>query len=120
MHLIVQVSHRLPQGPDASRGAILTGRNGEGDGLGTLEAALDVVLDFGGALAEVGPRLWVLEEAVLGGALGAPDDAGGGAGGVEAGVGHVAFVGGAELAMDLGLELLGWKVLMFEVERFLE
>lgn len=42
------------------------------------------------------------------GSLGAPDDARGSAGGVEAGVGTVALVGGAELAMSLGALL--WRV----------
>lgn len=42
------------------------------------------------------------------GSLCAPDDAGGSAGGVEAGVRTVALVGGAELAMSLGALL--WRV----------
>lgn len=104
VHLIVQVGDRLPQGSNTGGGTILATGHGDVDGLGPLEAARDVVFYLRGALTQVGPVVRVLEEAVLGGALGAPDDAGGGAAGVEAGVGHVAFVGIAELAMDLGLD----------------
>jgi hypothetical protein len=41
---------------------------------------------------------------MLGGSLCTPDDTGGSTGGVEAGVGTVAFVGSAELAMGLGMD----------------
>lgn len=98
------MSDGLAQGLDAGGGAVLSGGDGDVDGGGPGEAAGDVILDLGGALAQVGPGLGLLEEAVLGGALGAPDDAGGGAAGVEAGMGLVALVGVAELAVDLGLE----------------
>jgi hypothetical protein len=49
---------------------------------------------------------------VLVGALGAPDDSGRGAGGVETGVGFVAFVRVAELAMDLGVCFWGGRMLV--------
>lgn len=109
MVLIVELGDSLPKGSDAGRGAVLAAGHGDVDGLGTLEAAGDVVLDLGRALAQVGPGVRVLEEAVLGGALGAPDDAGGGSAGVETGMGHVALVGVAELAVNLGLELCNFK-----------
>jgi hypothetical protein len=107
VHLVVEVGDSLAQGLDAGGGAVLAGGHGHVDGFGPPEAAGNVVLDLGGALAQVGPGIGFLKEAILGGALGAPDDAGGGAAGVEAGVGHVALVGIAELAVDLGGELVG-------------
>jgi hypothetical protein len=54
---------------------------------------------------------------VLVGALGAPDDSCGGAGGVETGVGFVAFVRVAELAMDLGVRFCGGRGCQFMCER---
>lgn len=105
MRLVVEVGDGLAEGLDAGGGAVLAGGHGNVNGVGTGETAGNVVFDLGGTLAEVGPFLGVFHEAVLAGALGAPDDAGGGAAGVEAGMGHVAFVGIAELAVDFGLDL---------------
>lgn len=101
VHLVVEVGDGFAQRLDTGGGAVLSGGHGHVDGLGPLEAAGDVVLDLGGALAKVGPGIGLLEEAILGGALSAPDDTGGGSAGIETGVGHVALVGIAELAMDL-------------------
>lgn len=107
MHLVVQLGDGLSQGPDAGRGAVFSGGDGYVDRLGPLEAPRNIILDLGGALAQVGPGVGLLEEAILGGAFGAPDDAGRGAARVEAGVRQVALVGVSELAMDLGLDL--WR-----------
>jgi hypothetical protein len=96
------VGDGLTQGLDAGRGAVLTRGRRDVNGAGAVEAALDVVLDLGGALAQVGPLLGLLEEAILAGALGTPDDTGRGSGRVETGVGEMALVGGTELAVDLG------------------
>lgn len=105
MHLVVELGDGLSQGLDAGRGTVLARRYAEVDGLWSLEAAGNVVLDLGSALAQVGPRLGLIQEAVLAGALSAPDDTGGRSASVEAGVGHVAFVRIAELSVDLGLDL---------------
>lgn len=113
MGFVVQVRDRFSQGPDAGGGCVLAGGHGDVDCGGPLEATGNLILDLGGALAQVCPGIGVLEEAVLGGALCAPDYTGGGAAGVEAGVGEVAFVGIAELAVDLGLEL--WCVSVVEI-----
>lgn len=69
-----------------------------------LKAALYAVVNLGRALAQVGPFFGFLEEAVLVGLFGGPDDAGGGAGGVETGVRLVAFVRLAELPVDVRAE----------------
>lgn len=105
MVLVVQVGYGLAQGLDAGGGAVLAGSHGDVNGVGPGEAAGNVVLNLRGALAEVGPLVGVLGEAVLAGALGAPDDTSRGAAGVEAGMGHVALVGAAELPVNLGLNL---------------
>lgn len=52
---------------------------------------------------------------MLGGSFSAPDDARGSTGGVEAGVGTVALVGSAELAMSLGALL--WESMLSALER---
>lgn len=105
MHFVVQLGNGLSQGSDAGCRAIFSGSHGDVDGLGPLEAAGDVILDLGGALAQVCPDLGLVEKAIFGGALGAPDNASRGAARVKAGMGHVALVGISKLAMDLGLHL---------------
>lgn len=105
MHLVVHACDGGTEGLDTGRRAVLSERDGHVDGGGALEASLDIVLDLRSALAQVGPLLGLLEEAKLGRSLRAPDDAGGGAGGVQAGVGKVAGIGSAELTVDLGTRL---------------
>jgi len=92
MVLVVQMSNRLTEGLDAGSRAVLTAGHVDLDGLGPLEASLNLVFDLGSALAQVGPRIRVIEVAVLVGALRGPDDTCRRAGGVEAGVRLVAFV----------------------------
>jgi hypothetical protein len=82
----------LAQGLDAGGRAVLAAARADVDVGGTGEAALDVVLDLGGALAQVGPLVGLLEEAILGGALSAPDDAGGCSGSVEPSMGEMAVI----------------------------
>jgi hypothetical protein len=53
--LVVELGNSLSQRLDTSCRAVLTASHGDVDGLGTREAALDIVLDFGGTLAKVGP-----------------------------------------------------------------
>ena len=77
MHLVVELGNGLSQRLDSGRRAILAGGRRDVDCLGPLEAAGDVILDLGGALAQVCPGIGLFEEAVLGGAFGAPYDAGG-------------------------------------------
>jgi hypothetical protein len=97
MVLIVQLCDRLTQGPDTRCGTVLPAMSADVDLLGPLKAPFDAVVDFGCALAQVGPLVGVLEEAVLVRLFGGPDDTCGGAGGVESGVGLVALVSTAEL-----------------------
>lgn len=106
MVLIVQLGHRLSQWLDTCRGTILAAMASNVHLLGALKAALDLVVDLGRALAQVGPGIGVLEVAVLVGALRRPDNTGRGTCGVETGMRLVALKG-AELAVDLGGEFCG-------------
>ncbi len=76
VHLIVEICDSLSQGANTGSGSILSTSHGNVNGLGTLKASIDIILDLGGTLAQVGPLLGVLEVAKLGGTLGAPDDSG--------------------------------------------
>lgn len=105
MRLIVELGNSFSQGLDTGRGAVLSGRNANVDCLGSLEATGNFVLDFRGALAKIGPRIRLIHEAILVGSLSTPDDTSRRSAGIQAGVGHVAFVRIAELSVDLGLEL---------------
>jgi hypothetical protein len=119
MH-IIEICDRGTKALDAGRGAVLAASHADVDLGGTGEGAFNVVVYFGGALAQVGPFLGLVGEAVLVGSLGAPDYSlrsdvswdsfldvesvyGGGSRGIETRVGAVAFVGISELAMDLGV-----------------
>lgn len=115
MHLVVQAGDGLSQGLDAGGGAVLAAGSADVEGRGAVEAALDVILNLGGALclpgsalhedsqftrdrheahtAEVGPLVLLLKEAKLSGALGAPHHARRRSGGVEAGMGEMAVEG---------------------------
>lgn len=105
MHLVVHACDSGTEGLDTGRRTVFSEGDGDIDAGRALEAPLDVVLDLGGALAKVGPLLGLLQEAKLGGSLGTPDNAGGGSGGIQAGVGKVAGVGSAELTVDLRARL---------------
>lgn len=125
--LIVEVGDSLAQRLDAGSRAILAATQCDVDIVGALKAAFDFVVDFRGALAQVGPGLGFFEVALLVGALRGPDDAGGGPGCVETSVdlktttvlaslpwdadgmhNHlVASVVISELAMSLGVQLCG-------------
>ncbi|KAL1998542.1 hypothetical protein VTN02DRAFT_6000 [Thermoascus thermophilus] len=105
--LVVEAGDGGAQRLDAGRGAVLAGGGGDGDGAGAGEAAGDVVVGVGRALAQVGPLVRVLEVSVFAGTLRTPDDARRGARGVEAGMGTVALVGVAELPVRFRVELCG-------------
>ena len=64
---------------------------------------LDFIFDFGSALSQVGPQVWFEVETVLVGSLGAPDDSGRSSGGIETGMGFVAFVGVTKLFVYFGV-----------------
>jgi hypothetical protein len=102
---VVQVRDRLSQGSDTSSWAVLSTGAGDVNGLGTLERALDIIVDFGSTLTEVGPGGWILEETMLHGSFGTPDNTSRGTSGIETGMGAVTLMGIAELTMDLGLRL---------------
>ena len=104
MVLIVEVCDSFSQRSNTSGRAVLSTGDGDVDGLGALEAAGNIVLDLGSSLAQIRPGIRVLEEAVLGSTLSAPDDAGGRSTGIETSVGHVALVCVAKLTVHLGLE----------------
>jgi hypothetical protein len=103
--LVVEAGDGGAQRFDAGRGRVLAAVDGDLDLSRPQEAALDLVLDLGCALAQVGPLLRVVEVAALVGAFGGPDDAGRRARRVQAGVRLVALVALAELQVDGRVEL---------------
>jgi hypothetical protein len=107
MMFVVQLSHGLSQRFDTGRRTVLASMARNVYLLGPLEASLDLVVNLRGALSQIGPCFRFLEVAVLIGTLRGPYDTSRGTGGIETGVGLVAFVG-AELTMDLRGEL--WEV----------
>ena len=104
VHLVVEVGDGFAEGLDAGCGTILARVYGDVEVLGAGEAALDLVVDFRGALCDyvlvgcdmgnrwetdthtskVCPLLGLLKETMLAGLLGAPDDSGGGSSGIQA------------------------------------
>ena len=67
------------------------------------EGAFNLIVDFRRALAEIGPFLGLFEGTMFVGTFGAPVYTSVCASRMETGVGTVAFVCIAELAVDLGL-----------------
>lgn len=100
--LIVQTSHGSTQRFDTGGRPVLPRRRGDRNGGRTGEAALDLIVSLGGALAQIGPARGILGVTVLGGSLRAPDYTCGCPGRIETSVGAMALVGGAELAMSFG------------------
>ena len=107
MMFIVEMGNCLPQGLDASHGAILPRIGGDRDALRSREASWDIIVGFGSTLTKIGPACRIVGKAMFVGALGAPDDACGCAGGVETGVRAVTFVGVTKLEMDAGVLFTG-------------
>jgi hypothetical protein len=105
MMLVVQLRNCFTERLDTSRGAVLATMVRNVNLLGSLEAALDLVVDLRRTLAQIRPCVWLVEVAVLVGTLGGPYYTSGGARGVKTGVGFMSFVGVAELSVDLGGEL---------------
>jgi len=105
MHLVVHFGHSLAQWLDASRGTVLASSQGDVERSRAREAALNLVLDLGSTLAQIGPLVRLLEIAKFAGTLRAPNHTSRRARGVEAGVRQVAFVRIAEILVDLGLRL---------------
>lgn len=102
MFMVVQVGDGFPQRLDTGSGSILSSCHGDIDSLWAMEAAFDVIVDFGGSLAQIGPLVGTIAKAVLVGTLCTPDNTGGGTGGIQTSMGTMAFVGVAELAVDFG------------------
>jgi hypothetical protein len=98
---VVEIRHRCSQPFYTSRRSILAPCHGNIDLFGPLKGTLDKILDLRRALAQVGPFIGLFSEAMLVRAFRAPDDSCGGTSGIEAGVGSVAFVGIAELSVNL-------------------
>jgi hypothetical protein len=124
MVLVVEVGHGMTERLDAGGWAVLTSGHGDIDGVGTLEAALDVfetvladmlcqfrgrlihtIFDLRSTLAQVGPALGIVEVAMLVGTLGGPHYTSGSTGRVEPSVRLVAFMSLAELLVRLRLLL---------------
>jgi hypothetical protein len=101
---VVKARNGGTEGLDTGGRTILSRSRGDRDALRAGETALDLVIGLGGALAEIGPSGGIFCIAVFCGTLGAPYYTSGGAGGIETGMGSVAFVSGSKLAMGFGLE----------------
>lgn len=100
---IIQVGHCGSQRLDTCGRTILAAGHCDINVVRALKRALYIIVHLRGALAQVGPQLWLLSEAMLVGALSTPDDAGRGTSRVEPSMGFVAFVGISELSVDLGV-----------------
>lgn len=101
MH-IIQIRNRSPEALNSRRRTVLSAGHRDIDMCRPVKRPLDLVVNFGGALAQIRPLLRFIKEAMLVGTLSAPDYTGGSSRRVETGVGFVAFVGVTELAMDGG------------------
>lgn len=64
------------------------------------ETALNFIIDFWGALTEVGPFLWVFSESMLVGSLGSPDNSGGCTRRVQSSMRFVSLMCIAEVTVD--------------------
>lgn len=122
MMLVVQLRNRLSQRPNTRRRTILSSMSTDVDLLRPLEASFYAVVDFRCTLSQIGPFFRLLQESVLVLSsisiqhrnstefgliyclLGSPNHTSGGAGGIKAGVGLVAFVGGAKLPVNARAE----------------
>lgn len=104
MH-VIQVCDCSSQALDSCSRAVFSACHRNVDFRGASKRAFDVIVDFGSALAQVRPFIRLFCESVLVGSFSTPDYAGRCSSWVEAGVGAVAFVGVAELAMDLRVRL---------------
>jgi hypothetical protein len=100
---VVQIGNRSTETFDTGSRSILSPCHGNINLLGTLERALDIILDFWSSLSQVCPLLWFVEEAMFVCPLCTPDDTCGGTCRIETGVRSVAFVGISELTMNLGV-----------------
>jgi hypothetical protein len=100
---IVQISYSFSQWLDTGCGSVLSSSHGDVDALGTVERALDVVIDFWSTLTKICPFVGVFEEAVFVGTLGAPDNTCRGTGWVEPGMVTVTLMGVTKLLVDFAL-----------------
>lgn len=80
MVLVVQRRDSLSQWPNSSRGAVLSAMSTDVDMAGSLEAALYAIIDLGRTLSQICPFFGLVEETVLVGLLGGPDNTCGGTG----------------------------------------
>jgi len=74
--LIVQVRNGSSKRFDPGSGTIFTTVQGQRDGGRPSEAALNLVVDFGRTLAQIGPRIGTVLKAMLGGLLRTPGEMG--------------------------------------------
>ena len=79
---------------------VFTARHGYINVMGSFETSLDFIIDFWGALTQVGPFLWVFSEAMLVGSLSSPDDSSGCTRRVQSSMRFVSFMSIAKLAVD--------------------
>jgi hypothetical protein len=76
MLLIVKTSDSSSQTLDTSSRSIFTTIHADINILGASKTPLDVILDFGSALPQVGPTLWIIEVTSFICPFGSPDDTG--------------------------------------------
>jgi hypothetical protein len=70
--VIVEVSNSLSQRLDTRCGAVFASIHGDWDRSWSWKGAFDLVVDFWSALAEIGPLVRLVEEAMFGSLLGTP------------------------------------------------
>ena len=101
MFLVVQIGNGFSQRLDTCSRSVLSPSHGDIDRLRAVEATLDIIVDFGSSLAQIGPLIGTVAEAVLIGTLGAPDYTGRSTGRVKTSVWAVTFMSIAKLTVYL-------------------
>ena len=102
--LIVQPSDSSTEGLDTGRGAVLTSSRGDRNTRRAGETAFDLIIGFGGTLAQIRPFSWIFCETVFCRTFRTPDDTCRGTRGIEAGVRTVTFVSASKLTMGFRSE----------------
>ena len=65
MMFIVKLGNRSPQRLDPSRRSILSTGHRDIYRMRPLEAAFDIIIHLGSPLAKIGPRIWLIQEAMF-------------------------------------------------------
>lgn len=102
---IVQVRNSLAKRLDPRRRSVFTRSRRDRNSGRAGERSLNAVVGIRCTLSQVRPGIGIFCESMLASPFCRPDYTGGGTGGIEAGVGTVAFVSIAKLTMGFGCSL---------------